>query len=129
MKRAAALVVAALLVAGGVFVSGAPQDKMIGVNVVLKTAITKAALAELGRFGRVRDQIPELNAVTLQARASELASIQALSIVASASPDAERKGRAGGYGRGHRLHGRAEHLGHGRDQRHGLRLRQPSGRV
>ncbi len=92
MKRAAALVVAALLVAGGVFVSGAPQDRMIGVNVVLKTTITKAALAELGRFGRVRDQIPELNAVTLQARASELASIQALSIVASASPDAERKG-------------------------------------
>ena len=92
MKRAAALVVAALLVAGGVFVSGAPQDKMIGVNVVLKTAITKAALAELGRFGRIRDEIPALNAVTLQARASELASIQALPFVASASPDAERTG-------------------------------------
>ena len=92
MTRAAALVVAALWVAGGVFASGAPQDKMIGVNVVLKTAITKAALAELGRFGRIRDEIPALNAVTLQARASELAAIQALSIVASASPDAERKG-------------------------------------
>ena len=29
---------------------------MIGVNVVLKTSLTKAALTELGRFGRVRDQ-------------------------------------------------------------------------
>lgn len=92
MKRAAALVVAALLVTGGVFLSGAAQDKMIGVNVVLKTGITKAALTELGRFGRIRDEIPALNAVTMQARESELASIQALSIVASAAPDAERKG-------------------------------------
>src|SRR5512139_2030993 len=92
MKRAAALVVAALLLAGGVYVFGAPQDRMIGVNVVLKGGITKAALAELGRFGRVRDEIPALNAVTLQARESELAAIQALPVVASASPDAERKG-------------------------------------
>jgi subtilisin family serine protease len=92
MKRAVTLVVAALLLAGSVFVSGAVPDKMIGVNVVLKAAITKAALAELGRLGRVRDQIPELNAVTLQARSSELESIRALSIVASANPDAERTG-------------------------------------
>ena len=92
MKRVAALVLVAVLSVGGVYVLSAPQDKLIGVNVVLKTAITKAALAELGRFGRVRDQIPALKAVTLQARESELASIQALSIVASASPDAERTG-------------------------------------
>lgn len=92
MKRVAALVVMAVLTAGGVFVVGAPQDKLIGVNVVLKTGITKAVLTELGRFGRVRDEIPALKAVTLQARESELASIQALPFVASASPDAERKG-------------------------------------
>jgi subtilisin family serine protease len=92
MKRAAALVVAALLLAGGVCVSGAPQDRMIGVNVVLKGGITKAALAELGRFGRIRDEIPALNAVTLQARESDLAAIQALPVVLSASPDAERTG-------------------------------------
>jgi subtilisin family serine protease len=65
---------------------------MIGVNVVLKASITKAALTELSRFGRVREQIPELNAVTLQAWESELAAIQALPFVAAASPDAERKG-------------------------------------
>ncbi|MFO7693784.1 MAG: S8 family serine peptidase [Vicinamibacterales bacterium] len=92
MKRFAALVLMAVLTVGGAFVFSAPQDKLIGVNVVLKAGITKAALSELGRFGRVRDQIPALNAVTLQARESELASIQALPIVASASPDAERTG-------------------------------------
>ena len=92
MKRFAALVVIAVLTVGGVYVFSAPQDKLIGVNVVLKAGITKAALAELGRFGRVRDEIPVLNAVTMQARESELASIQALPFVASASPDAERQG-------------------------------------
>ena len=92
MKRFAALVLMAVMTVGGVYVLSAPQDKLIGVNVVLKTGITKAALAELGRFGRVRDEIPALNAVTMQARESELASIQALPFVASASPDAERKG-------------------------------------
>ena len=92
MKRAAALAVAALVLAGGVYLSGAPQDRMIGVNVVLKGGITKAALTELGRFGRIRDEIPALNAVTMQARESELAAIQALPVVASAAPDAERTG-------------------------------------
>jgi subtilisin family serine protease len=93
MRRAATFVVLlAVLISGGALLSGAPADKMIGVNVVLKTSITRAALTELARFGRVRDQIPALNAVTLQARDSELASIQALPFVASASPDAERTG-------------------------------------
>jgi len=92
MKRVAALALMAVLTAGGVFVVGAPQDKLIGVNVVLKSGITKAVLTELGRFGRIRDEIPALKAVTMQARESELASIQALPFVASASPDAERKG-------------------------------------
>ena len=92
MKRVAALVLMAVLSVGGAYVFSAPQDKLIGVNVVLKGGITKAALTELGRFGRIRDEIPALNAVTMQARESELASIQALPVVASASPDAERTG-------------------------------------
>jgi subtilisin family serine protease len=93
MKRASMFVVVlALLLAGGVFLSGAPADKMIGVNVVLKSSITKTALAELGRFGKVRDQIPALNAVTMQARESELEAIRALPFVASAAPDAVRTG-------------------------------------
>jgi subtilisin family serine protease len=92
MRRVTVSVLLMLWVIGGVFVSGASQDKMIGVNVVLKTDITNAILAELGRFGSVRDVVPVLDAVTMRARASELGSIQALPFVASASPDAERTG-------------------------------------
>jgi len=92
MKRMAVLIVTAALLAGGIFVSVTAQDRVIGVNVVLRSGITTVALNELARFGRVRDQIPELNAVMMQARASELAAIQALAFVAWAAPDAERKG-------------------------------------
>ncbi len=93
MKRAAILALLLAVLTGGVFVSGAgAPDKMIGVNVMLKTDITKAVLTEIERFGKVRDQIPAIRALTMQARASELASIQALPFVASASPDAERNG-------------------------------------
>jgi glucokinase len=82
MKRTAVFLTLALLIAGGVFIAGQSRERMIGVNVVLKGGITKAALAELGRFGRIRDEIPALNAVTMQARASGLAAIQALPMVA-----------------------------------------------
>jgi subtilisin family serine protease len=92
MRRLTVSVLLMLWVIGGVFVSGASQDKMIGVNVVLKTDITNAILAELGRFGSVRDVVPVLDAVTMRARASALGSIRALRFVASASPDAERTG-------------------------------------
>jgi hypothetical protein len=49
-------------------------------------------LADLGRFGTVRDVVPQIQAVTVQAPAYELAAIQALSYVAAANPDAERNG-------------------------------------
>lgn len=63
----------------------------IGINVLLKTNVTKAILADLGTHGTVRDVIAEIKAVTLQAKASELAAIQALPYVAAANLDAERK--------------------------------------
>lgn len=92
MKRAAILALLVALASGGVLVSGAAPDKLIGVNVVLNTDITNDILKEIGRFGKVRDQIPAIDALTMQARESELASIQALPFVASAGPDAEREG-------------------------------------
>jgi len=92
MKRAAILALLVALASGGVLVSGAAPDKMIGVNVVLNTDITNDILKEIGRFGKVRDQIPAIDALTMQARESELAAIQALPFVASAGPDAEREG-------------------------------------
>ena len=67
-------------------------DPMIGINVVLRSAITNAILADLGTHGTVRDTIYELNAVTMQARTSELTRVQALPYVAAANPDAGREG-------------------------------------
>jgi subtilisin family serine protease len=65
---------------------------MIGVNVVLKQDITNAVLADISRFGKVRDTIYEIDALTLQARESDLPKIQALPYVEAAAPDAERNG-------------------------------------
>lgn len=84
------LAVATLLVAGSA--QGAPTAAKIGVNVLLDGAPTAAILADLGRFGRVRDVVPELRAVTLQATADALPAIRALPHVVAAGPDAERKG-------------------------------------
>jgi len=71
-------------------VAVAQTKGMIGINVLLKTDATKAILADLGTHGRVRDVVAEIKAVTMQAKASELAAIQALPYVASANPDVER---------------------------------------
>jgi subtilisin family serine protease len=62
----------------------------IGINVVLNTAISQLILADLGTHGRVRDVVPEINAVTLQAPAGELPAIQALPYVLAANPDQPR---------------------------------------
>jgi subtilisin family serine protease len=64
----------------------------IGVNVLLDSAPTSAVLADLGRFGRVRDVVDEIRAVTMQTTADALPSIRALPHVVAANPDAERKG-------------------------------------
>jgi subtilisin family serine protease len=73
-------------------VAVAQTKGMIGINVLLKTDVTKAILADLSTHGTVRDVIAEIKAVTLQAKASELAAIQALPYVAAANPDAVRSG-------------------------------------
>ncbi|HYY59466.1 MAG TPA: S8 family serine peptidase [Pyrinomonadaceae bacterium] len=65
---------------------------MIGINVLLKTAVTDAILADLGTHGKVRDVVYEIKVVTVQAPSSELNAIRALPYVAAANPDAERNG-------------------------------------
>ncbi len=82
-----------LLAAGLATDSAAQQDKrQIGINVVLKVSVSQAVLTDLGRYGKVRDVIPAIKAVTLQAPASQLAVIRALPYVATANPDAVRTG-------------------------------------
>jgi subtilisin family serine protease len=66
--------------------------KVIGINVVLNTPLTGVVLTDLERFGKVRDVVPEIRAVTLQADSSRLAAIRALPYVVAANPDVERKG-------------------------------------
>jgi subtilisin family serine protease len=66
--------------------------RMTGVNVVLKQDITDSVLADIGRYGKVRDVIVEIDALTLQAREADLPRIRALPYVAAANPDAERNG-------------------------------------
>jgi subtilisin family serine protease len=88
------LVAAAALAAANLTVAaGAPGGRMIGVNVVLKTDATPAVLANLGSYGKIRDVLPEIDAVLMQARESALPAIRALPYVAAAGEDAQRYGR------------------------------------
>jgi subtilisin family serine protease len=80
-----------LAVAGSVGTAGA-AGKTIGINVVLKSSPSSSMLAQLGKYGKVRDVLSEIDAVTMQGSESALPDIRALSFVASANPDAERTG-------------------------------------
>ncbi len=84
--------VIAVLLFSSVPASAASTKQMIGVNVMLNTGITNAILTDLGKHGTVRDVVYEINALTMQIRAGELAAIQALPYVAAANPDAARNG-------------------------------------
>ena len=72
--------------------AAAPQGGVVGINVVLKVQPSQAVLAGLSAYGKVRDVVVGLNAVTLQADSGKLAAIQALPYVLAANPDAERNG-------------------------------------
>jgi subtilisin family serine protease len=75
----------------GVSAPKAPA-KMIGINVVLKKEITAAIVGELSLYGKVRDLVYPLRALTLQGTADKLTLIRKLPYVAAANPDAEREG-------------------------------------
>lgn len=93
-RTALALVAAAALTVGGASLPAtAAPDKNINLNVVLTSDITPAALKTLGGHGKVTGQLPQIDAVTMQARSSALPAIQALDIVAAANPDAKRVGK------------------------------------
>lgn len=62
----------------------------IGVNVLLKTKPTSTVLADLAKYGSVRDVVPEISAVTMQIKSAQLPTIQALSYVSAANQDQSR---------------------------------------
>jgi subtilisin family serine protease len=72
-------------------VSADSNNQSIGINVLLNTGITDEILGTLGGYGKVLDQIPAIDALTMKVKAGELPEIQALPFVAAANPDAERK--------------------------------------
>jgi subtilisin family serine protease len=65
----------------------------IGINVILKAPATAANRTELAKYGTLMDEIAELNAIRVKAKASQLPAIRALPFVAAAGPDAERNAR------------------------------------
>jgi len=92
-KRAViTLLVIAVLLFSSVPAAAASPKQMSGINVVLNTSITNAILTDLGKHGTVRDVVYEINALTMQVRAGDLASIQSLPYVVAANPDAVRNG-------------------------------------
>ena len=68
----------------------ASANGTIGINVILKAPATAANRAELAKYGTLLDEIAELNAIRVRAKASQLPAIQALPFVQAATPDAKR---------------------------------------
>lgn len=68
----------------------AQQGPLIGINVLLNQPASDAIRTELETHREVLDMIPEINAVTLKAHASELGAIEALPYLAGANPDRDR---------------------------------------
>lgn len=92
-KSISVFVILFMLLAMVVSTASAASDKgTIGVNVVLTGDITEGNLAELGKLGKVRDVIYEIDALTMQVKAANLEAVRALPFVAAANPDAERTG-------------------------------------
>ncbi len=95
MKHGSILIALLLVVGllGSALPAAAQSPKtMMAVNVVLKTDLQDDILADLSKYGKVRDVIYEINAVTMQVRAADLDTLRALPYIAAANPDAERNG-------------------------------------
>jgi subtilisin family serine protease len=102
MNRRLILSIAALLVVGACSDQQEPNSGSsnppelastggtIGINVVLKAPATASNRAALATYGTLLDEIPELNAIRIRAKASDLSAIQGLPFVKAATPDAER---------------------------------------
>ena len=65
----------------------ATASSTVGINVVLKGRATAAQLAELGKYGSVRKQFPEINGLTMAGKAANLSAIRRLSFVKAAAVD------------------------------------------
>ena len=78
-----------VVVCGNAASAQVATNRMIGINVLLNRPVGDAILADLNAHWQVLDVLPEINAVTVRAHASELPAIQALPYVAAANADVE----------------------------------------
>lgn len=92
MKRLSIIPLVLLLLFNSAIAFGASDNNMLGINVLLRENVTDQLLSDLARFGKVRDVIPEIKAVTMQTRAANLDAIRQLPYVLAANPDATRTG-------------------------------------
>jgi len=65
----------------------ASASSTVGINVVLKGRATRAQLAELGKYGAVKKQFPQINGLTLAGKAANLSAIRSLKFVKGAAVD------------------------------------------
>ena len=87
------LAVSLLMVSSISLAAAAQGSRNIGINVVLRQDISAAILADLGRYGTVNETYPQIDALTMKVRESNLSAIKALPYVAAANPDAKRVGK------------------------------------
>lgn len=96
MRTRVALALLLTLAIGVLLIPSAPaasKGPMIGVNVLLRTDPTSSVLTRLSTYGKVRDVVAQIDAVTMQIPSGNLSALRSLSVVASAEPDAEVMGR------------------------------------
>jgi subtilisin family serine protease len=67
----------------------AKSSAPVGINVVLKARGTQAQIARLNAIGRVKSFLPEINGLTMEARANQLRDVRALPFVKAAAIDQE----------------------------------------
>ena len=65
---------------------------MADINILLNRPLTEEILQELGKYGAVKDLLPEIQALTMKVKGENLSAIQKLSYVDTANPDAVRYG-------------------------------------
>jgi subtilisin family serine protease len=61
----------------------------VGINVVLKAPATQQQIASLNAIGRVKSFLPEINGLTMEARANQLRDVRRLPFVKGAAIDQE----------------------------------------
>jgi subtilisin family serine protease len=67
----------------------ASTTAVVGINVVLKGPATTAQLAKLNALGTIKQTFPQINGLTLAAKATQLGAVKALPFVKGAALDGE----------------------------------------